>query len=69
MVTGEQQVEAQGCFNTVNGKHCCNATTIVATTVWFAQRFNTVNGKHCCNLFALLALKKLWKMPFQYRKR
>ena len=45
------------CFNTVNGKYCCNAK---ATDVrsFYQLSFNTVNGKYCCN----------YKMAGKYRK-
>ena len=36
------------CFNTVNGKYCCNFTSIQSLCV-DTLGFNTVNGKYCCN--------------------
>ena len=42
-----------GCFNTVNGKHCCNEL-IHATVAPLISGFNTVNGKHCCNESSIL---------------
>ena len=38
------------CFNTVNGKHCCNPKiqkTMLEKKLLLS--FNTVNGKYCCN--------------------
>ena len=35
---------------TLNGRCCCNSSTVTNSFGTFVQGFNTVNGKYCCNL-------------------
>ena len=55
------------CFNTVNGKHCCNQGD-KDVDLCQLMGFNTVNGKHCCNQIVKVATEMVY-MVFQYRKR
>ena len=56
------------CFNTVNGKYCCNDSKESEASMYYADRFNTVNGKYCCNAKKTAELMEAFFM-FQYRKR
>ena len=43
-------METKYCFNTVNGKYCCNRLQCHVLNKMAYGSFNTVNGKYCCNL-------------------
>ena len=51
------------CFNTVNGKHCCNDRRAESSEM-FEEGFNTVNGKYCCNNAAAFDVADLSLMSF-----
>ena len=57
-----------GCFNTVNGKDCCNWVIEYGRPDEIKKGFNTVNGKDCCNM-TCDDLRRAKSLSFQYRKR
>ena len=45
----------QKCFNTVNGKSCCNQPKSSKNEPHYIG-FNTVNGKSCCNSLKIVLI-------------
>ena len=46
------------CFNTVNGKRCCNRKQKEVSVIWVFASFNTVNGScYCLIIFVLPSLR------------
>ena len=57
------------CFNTVNGKYCCNGQLSMNFNYTDKTGFNTVNGKYCCNMSTKKFANVTSYVLFQYRKR